>query len=85
MMTPTIHFNGTSRQYLIDQYRKAFLAVLAAMEAVQAAAPNGRDYYPQGADAFLFALGEHVDRLKRLEVIKGEMFDLFEACLEVAA
>jgi hypothetical protein len=69
--TPTIHRNGSAREVLIEQYMAAAGAVATAIEVVRAAAPNGRDYQPQGDDAALQARREHEARLTRL----GEVLD----------
>jgi len=84
MKTPTIHINGTSRQDLVEQYVNARSALHEAIRAMQATAPNGRDYYPQGLQAIHEASSEHQERLYKLEVMAGEMFDLALACNEDA-
>jgi hypothetical protein len=70
---PTVHLNGTSRQALLDGYTHALAAIQAAQQALQQAAPNGRDYYPQGNHTINRATEEHVDRLRRLESIQREL------------
>jgi hypothetical protein len=43
----------------------------AALQALQVAGPNGRDYYVQGPLAFTVARDEHVVRLTKItEVIR---------------
>jgi hypothetical protein len=49
---PTIHLNGTSGPVLRDGYASAYDAIDAAIEALAKAECNGRDYYPQGLDAY---------------------------------
>lgn len=50
-MTPTIHMNGTSASDLIDQQLAVVKAARELRRALARAAPNGRDFYPQGDDA----------------------------------
>lgn len=52
MTLPTIHLNGTSSKTLEEDYEKAYRAIHAAMDSFGAIEFNGRDYYPQGPDAF---------------------------------
>ena len=78
MMKPTIHMNGTSRSELERQLCEACVAVLKAKHALVDAAPNGRDYYLQGDDAFTRANNEHVERLRKLDEVGRELTDLLE-------
>lgn len=66
MILPTIHPNGTNRQALHEGYRDAITALEAAITALVFTAPNGRDYYPQGPDAYRQAEREHVARIRAL-------------------
>jgi hypothetical protein len=79
MTIPTIHPNGTSRDTLIDALCAASSALDKAYAALKQTAPNGRDYYPQGADAMDSATREHMDRLRRVDVIKDEIDELTRA------
>jgi len=58
-LIPTVHLNGSSPATLVDGLQVAINAVAVAIETVQDAAPNARDYYPQGDGAFIFASREH--------------------------
>jgi hypothetical protein len=58
MTQPTIHMGGTSRWQLADQYSEAASAVRTAIAKNKAAAPNPRDYYTQGPEAFSLAMTE---------------------------
>jgi len=49
---PTIHLNGTGFTSLRDGYAAAYDAIDAAMKALGNAESNGRDFYPQGPEAF---------------------------------
>jgi hypothetical protein len=73
---PTIHLNGTSRKELVDGYVKAHSAVNAALAAVAATYPNGRDYYPQGDRAIQLAMDQHSARLEHLKQVLAELDEL---------
>lgn len=75
---PTIHLNGTSKQELFDTYFEALDAIASARVALQKAAPNGRDYYPQGPEAYGQARLAHEQRLRLLETIYNELHAIAE-------
>lgn len=75
---PTIHLNGTSRDELYDQLLAASAAVRGAISALTAAAPNGRDYYPQGSDAWPQASAQHSARVQKLVDVREELYELLE-------
>jgi len=76
MRLPTIHLNGTSADTLLDEYWAALDALQKAIEVLQDAAPNARDYYPQGDGAFHEAAREHKARLAALHGVLAEVRDL---------
>jgi len=76
MIKPTIHNNGTSRQALFDQVLNAGYKIYDALKALEAACPNGRDYYPQGADAINKAMAEHTVRHHKLKEVWDDMQEL---------
>jgi hypothetical protein len=80
MMLPTIHKNGTSKDTLIEQYMEASNALYSAILAMQAAAPNARDYYPQGDAAFLSALEEYRAHATALQKTRMWLESLIEHC-----
>lgn len=73
MQFPVIHLNGTDAQSLFDGYVKAMNAASALIDALGAAAPNRRDYYPLGADASTKAQAEHIARAKMADTIYREL------------
>lgn len=79
MIVPTIHMNGTSRQHLLDEVCAAGSALMNAMEALAKAAPNGRDYYPQGPEAIKQAGIEHRERIAKVKEVYDEVQRLAEA------
>ena len=80
MLVPTIHLNGTSKKVLLEQVSTAHNCLRDAMERLVLAAPNGRDYYPQGDGAIIQAMREHEGRMSRLAEVLDE---LEEMCLGV--
>lgn len=76
MTKPTIHINGTSRNDLFQMYLAAASALRRAITAVEATAPNGRDYYPQGEDAIRRATDEHRARCEALYAVSKELNEL---------
>ena len=75
---PTVHLNGTSRDTLLEGYIAALDALRLAREALQAAAPNARDYYVQAGDTFCLAQNQHFVRLARLRETLDELNTLAE-------
>ena len=75
---PTLHTNGTHPDDLLEAYVAAYRAVGQAIEAVQAASPNGRDYCPQPGDAIGAAIAEQRARLEKLNSVAEEMLALAE-------
>lgn len=82
MMIPTIHLNGTSREELERQLQDAVTALHAAMTALQAAGPNGRDYYLQGPDAISWAIAEHSTRIQKVKEVYDELMEMYEKITE---
>lgn len=82
MIAPTVHMNGTSADDLIAGYRYAMEAVDAAIDAVKATGPNGRDYYVQGPAALEQAQDEHRERIARLGVVYQELLNLAIAVMD---
>lgn len=66
MKYPTVHLNGTSGEALFEQNYEASKAIREALEVLREAAPNGRDYYPQGPGAFEQAVTEFRKQSKTL-------------------
>ena len=75
MTLPTIHTGGTSASSLLADNKAAFTAINAAIKALSAAAPNGRDYYltPGGTEA---AVEEHRARLDKLLAVRKDLEEL---------
>lgn len=82
MIFPTIHVNGTSAVNLANGYHDARLSLMESVRLLDQAAPNGRDYYPDGPDAILLAMADHADRLAWLARVIHELEDLEIYCLD---
>lgn len=63
---PTIHLNGTGFTTLRDEYAAAYDAIGKAVEALAATTCNGRDFYPQGVDAYYRARDERTEAFTKL-------------------
>jgi len=79
MMLPTLHLNGTSGTDLMSQTVDAMLALSDAIRAVQAAGPNGRDYYVQGPRVIDAAMDEHIARIEKLEAVQADLVAISES------
>ena len=73
---PTIHLNGTGFTDLRDGYAAAYDAIDKAIDALANAELNGRDFYPQGPDAYYQARQERdvaFENLRAAHTYVGEM------------
>lgn len=78
MKFPTIHLNGTSREQLEGCYTVAYYGVCDALHALEQIELNGRDYYPQGPEAFSEALREHTERCVALRAVRDQLSEIVE-------
>lgn len=78
MIAPTCYLNGTSPEVLFEQLAGALYALRTTQRALEEAAPNARDYYPQGPDAFQKARAAHESRAQRLKDIQRELQEIAE-------
>ncbi len=69
---PTIHLNGTNPETLLEEAYRAAKAIHVAIDAIQGAHPNARDYYPQGVEAASKAIREYEKH--RLAVYDAALF-----------
>lgn len=76
LSVPMVHMNGTSRQSLVEGYSAAALALDAAMEALRATYPNGRDYYLKPSLSLRDAEDQHRARLAKLTEVRMELMEL---------
>lgn len=79
---PSIHFNGTSRGALLSQARAVHEATEALLKAMAQAAPHGRDYYPQGEEAYRLARNAHEAKMLAVRDLSEHYFELAIAIQE---
>jgi hypothetical protein len=73
VMAPRVHLNGTSRAELERTYAAAVEALHAAAAALAQVAPNARDYYVIGPDAFVSAVTAHQVRTRVLRDVLADV------------
>lgn len=76
---PTIHLNGTSKDALLHAFTAADEALAKAGKALAETAPNARDYYPQGPDAYGKAADEHDARMMALGKMRADICEVVNA------
>lgn len=76
LLPPTLHLNGTSFDELESQWLEVGRAANALREALRAASPNARDYYPQEPGAFEVARAAH-------EKLEGQAQRIYTAAAEM--
>lgn len=79
LAVPTVHLNGTNGDDLLEQVNEAERALDEALRSLRACAPNQRDYYPQGSEAWKRAIDQHCARVDRLVDVATELEQLAEA------
>jgi len=77
-VAPTIHLNGSDAKTLSEGYQAAIEAVVEAIRAVSATAPNGRDYYVQNPGLINTAIAEHCARVEVLQRVRSELEAVWE-------
>jgi hypothetical protein len=79
---PKIHRNGSDGKHLAAKLRAASDALHDAIEAMRETAPNARDYYTNGPNAFKFAAKEHHERIAKVEMVKDDLGKIWENILD---
>lgn len=82
MILPLVHKNGTSKDALLEQCRKAGAKVREAMEALSEMAPHGRDYYLVPG-SFEQARKEYCDRQDMLTTVYRELAAMAEGIVDM--
>ena len=82
VIIPRVHLNGTSREELVDQIRRALDALSKADDALAYMSPNGRDYYPLGDSAINTAIEQHRRRRLMLVEIRNEIGAIGEGIVD---
>ena len=57
---------------------EALAAISAAKAKLRKTAPNARNYYVIGPDAFTRARNEHINRIEHLEAVYNELSDIWK-------
>ena len=73
IIVPTIHPNGDTAKTLIEQLLSVRNALVSTTGALRDAAPNARNYYPQGDMAFTAARNQYNRRMDALLNIQDEI------------
>jgi len=84
MIIPSIHLNGTSGEDLFEQNLAVVNVLFDALEKMQMACPNARDYYPQGDAAFNVAMEEWQSRMDAVKTVREEFVKIMNAIDDVA-
>jgi hypothetical protein len=79
LMMPMVHVNGTDKAELLRQVIDAGRDVNKAIETLDLAVPNARDYYPRGEGAYVVAASQHVERVNQLRRVRKELMQIAEA------
>ena len=82
MTLPTIRLNGTAAADLYAQAERVAAAARDLILALEAATPNGRDYYTQGPAAMGAASAEHEARVRAVVQIRNDAGALMEHASE---
>jgi hypothetical protein len=79
--TPAGHLDGTSRNDLLDSYRKALAAIDVARDTLAVCTPSARDYHvkPDADAALRRAQNQHSWRVNTLSRLYDELIVLADA------
>jgi hypothetical protein len=72
IVTPIIHPNGDRKDTLIANLKYAYRVTMAAMDALQQCAPNGRNYYSEPG-RLQRAKAQHRRRQAHLHAVLDEL------------
>ena len=79
---PTVHLNGTSGQDLRREYQTAYRAVKFAIDSLCETTCNGRDYYPQGNEAYTQAYAERQTALCKLRDVQSYLEEVLMGVMD---
>ena len=79
---PTVHLNGTSGQDLLREYQTAYRAVKFAIDSLCETTCNGRDYYPQGNEAYTQAYAERQTALCKLRDVQSYLEEVLMGVMD---
>lgn len=69
---PTVHLNGSGRARLQEEQSAIVDAARKLLDVMAEGAPNARDYYPQGDDAYLRARKRYDERMREVCRIRDD-------------
>jgi len=75
---PIVHLNGTSKQELLDQRFLVLDSIHSLGDTLARAAPNGRDFYPDGPEYVEAANKQHDRRMGILKSLIEEFHEEIE-------
>ena len=78
MKIPTVHLNGTSKAALLSELHDAHTLIQAAQVALGNVTVHGRDYYPQGPEAYAEARAEMDARKAKLESVRQDIYSMYQ-------
>lgn len=73
MLTPTIHLNGDTQEWLLDRATDALHSLRTARDEMLKLGPNGRNFYPQGAGVVQDAIKEFNAMIDRFDTVYDEI------------
>ena len=84
LQCPLVHLNGTGKEQLLSDLQKVGSSLRKSLEALSEAAPNQRDYYPMGDEAWRRARKQHEERVRILRVLHEEVALVAEGIMDGA-
>ena len=79
MITPKLHLNGDSFKTLFEGHCEVAGKLRETLRVLQENAPNARNFYVQGPDAFACARDEHAARVLKLQEVLSEVETILES------
>ena len=79
LCVPTVHLNGTSKDELLGQLRRAIITATALKEFLAEAMPHDRDYYVQGEGLGIRARMQQKVRILKVETIIDDLTAIFQS------
>ena len=76
---PTLHMNGDSFVTLFEGHCEVAELLRETLSSLRANAPNARNYYVQGSDAFACARDEHMERVRKIESVLSDVEAILES------
>lgn len=78
LVIPQVNLNGTSKNQLLEQYKKSIIALRNAHDALCNASPHGRDYQTMSPETYRIARMQHTNRTERLSTVTNELEAIYE-------